>query len=98
MERILTPLIAATTTAAGGASVLSADTPIEMGVFVAGIIAVCGAAYWLGQKVAELKQIAVRLETGQKRFEKIEERLEKIERKCETTCALNKTQRVEVSG
>lgn len=96
-----TVFIASATTAAGGATVIGGGTLVTVGVFVSGVVAVCGAAYWLGQRMMELKQIGLKLQDGADRFEKIEGRLSRIENHCQTVCALrsaanNQTQRVEI--
>jgi hypothetical protein len=72
-------LIASATTAAGGSAVLSLETPVELGVFVGGISAVCWAAYWLGGNVQKL---IGRLDKGEERFERLEKRMKDMEEKC----------------
>lgn len=75
MIKVLLPLTASTTFAAGGTALITMHTPVAMGVFVSGVGAVCYAAYWLGQKVSELKVIGQQLREGHQRFERIEKRL-----------------------
>lgn len=89
-------LIAAATSASGGALVLGPETPVELGVFVGGVIACVVSAWRLGSWVQKLIN---RLDNGDTRFDNIEHRLETIEQRCLATHsgANLSTQRVEVS-
>lgn len=97
MIKTTTVLIATATSASGGALVIGPETPVELGVFVGGVIACVVSAWRLGSWVQKLIN---RLDNGDTRFDNIEHRLESIEHRClsmHSGAANLSTQRVEVS-
>ncbi len=64
--------VAAVTTASGGASIISENTLLPLGIFVAGISVACVTAW----------RVAVAVTKASDRLERIEQRLDTVEARC----------------
>lgn len=97
MSKFMLPLVASATTAAGGSLVLTGDSLVQVSSFWAGIVISAGAAYWLGQKISEVKDIKKDIQEQKDLFKEmkelcyvLQERLFFIEKNC-ISCKVNTT-------
>jgi hypothetical protein len=81
MSSILTPLtlggITAITAASGGAAVINDATSVTLSIFIGGIVTLSAIGVWLGTKAV---QLAIRLEQGNGRMDRLETRLTTVEK------------------
>ena len=81
MIGLMTPILfggaAAITIASGGAAMITETTSVTMSIFLGGVAIISTVGVWLGTKAV---QLAVRLEQGNGRMDKLETRLQTVEK------------------